>query len=243
MKKLTLKYLIILFVFEILIGILKLTAPLFVQTIELDHVFVLVRAIIFIYLLKECYILRVNFKSILIVVVSYIIVLDFIQVGLGTIFINFCSPENNYDQANLSNLLSNACSFPTSLNLLYYFEIPFIFLKQFFQTYNYGYLVNCFLSPYILYLFLFYKFCLFHLFQQNNKNPYLSFIPIVNKIILLQLCQLPRYWIFFLVIPFVRLFFLFKINKRLIEIQHIENTKPIFLTLFPVVFYGELTFK
>jgi hypothetical protein len=243
MKKLVLKYLIILFVFEILVDVLKLTTPLFVQTMELANVFVVVHATIFLCLLKECYNLKVKFKSVLIVVLSYIMVLDLIRVGLGNIFINFCTLENNYNQANLSNLFSSTCSFSTSLNLLYYFEIPFIFLKQFFLTYNFGDLINCFLSPYVLYLFLFYKFCLFSLFKQNNKNPYWSFVPIVNKLILLQLCQLPKHWIIFLLIPFIRLIFLYKINKRLIEVQHVENVKPVVLTLLPAVFYGKLIFK
>ncbi|WP_374725214.1 DUF5684 domain-containing protein [Flavobacterium arsenatis] len=138
---------------------------------------------------------------------------------------------------------NNDCPFVTQFSFLFYIEYPVFCIKQFFSTNEFSYFWGLLFSPYVFYFFLFFKFSLFKVFEENNRNPYLSFIPVVNNITILKICKLPVSWIFILFIPFVRLFWFYKINKRLCEIHNTNQSNAIWMTLIPPIFYAKLVYK
>lgn len=248
LKHTIIKFLIILITFELIIDILKLIIPSQIQYFEFPYVFEVVHAIFFILLLKELYKHKVKFGFVLLIVLAFPILIQIIQVFLGNIFIHFCpqqtSDSGNQGLAGLLNVMqNNNCPYPIQFDFFPYIESPVFWIKKMFSTYEFSYFLGFFFSPYIFYFFLFFKFCFFMIFKENDRNPYLSLIPIVNNIIILKICKLPISWIFILFIPFVRLFWFYKINKRLCEIQNINQSNSILMTLIPSIFYGKLVFK
>ncbi|MGI9652095.1 hypothetical protein [Chryseobacterium sp. RLHN22] len=248
LKNTIIKFLTILLIFELLIDILKLVIPAQIQYLEFSYVFTIVRAIFFILLLKELYKQKIKFGFILLTVLLFPIFIQIIQIILGNIFIHFCPQQiSDSDFQGLAGLLNetqtNNCPYPTRFDFFPYIEFPIFCIKQIFSDKEFSYFMGLFFSPYIFYFFLFFKFCLFMVFKENSRNPYLSFIPIVNNMMILKICKLPVSWIFFLFIPFVRLFWFFKINKRLSELQNINPSIAIWMTLIPPIFYGKLVFK
>ncbi|OWP83003.1 hypothetical protein BWK59_12840 [Flavobacterium davisii] len=199
-------------------------------------------------MLDELYKNKVKFNFILLTVLLYPIFIQIIQIILGNIFIQFCpqvaSQSNNEGLISLLNeVQSNNYPYPTQFNFFSYIEFPILCLEQIFFYKEFSFFIGFIFSPYILYFFLFYKFCLFRVFQENGKNPFTSLIPIGNDIQLLNICKLPISGIFILLIPFVRLFLIYKINKQLCKIQHINKSNAILMTLLRPIFYGKLIFK
>lgn len=242
------KFLIIVLIFELIIDILKLVIPAQIQYLEFSYVFTIVRAIFFILLLKELYKHKMKFGFIFLSVLLFPIFIQIIQIILGNIFIHFCpqvpTESNNQGLTGLLNeMQNNNCSYPTQFDFFPYIEFPVFCLKQILSNKEYSYFIGLLFSPYIFYFFLFFRYCLFMLFKENDRNPFLSFIPILNDITLLKICKMPVTWIFILLIPFVRLLGLYKINNRLCEIQDINNSNAIWMTLLRPIFYGKLIFK
>ena len=247
-KNTIIKFLIILIAFELIIDILKLIIPAQIQSLQLSNVLIVIQALFFILLLEDLYKNKAKFGFTLLAVVAFPIIIQSIQVGLGNIFIHFCPEQTNVsNEQGLTGLINmfvnNNCPFPTTFDFYSYIEYPVFCIKQFFSTSEFAYFWGFLFSPYVVYFFLFFKFSLFKLFKENNKIPYLSLIPIVNNVTLLKICKFPASWIFILLIPFVRLFWLYKINKRLCEIQNINSSNAIWMTLFPLILYGKLVFK
>lgn len=248
LKKTITKFLIILLTFELIIDILKLVIPAQIQNLEFSYVLTIVRAIFFILLLKELYKQKIKFGFVLLTVLLFPISVQIIQIILGNIFIHFCpqivSEGNNQGLTGLLNeMQNNDCPYPTQFDFLSYIDFPILCLEQIFCNKEFSYFIGLFFSPYILYFYLFFKFCLFMLFKENSRNPFLSFIPIMNNIELLKICKLPIIWISILLIPFIRLFWIYKINKQLCEIQDINNSNAIWMTLLRPIFFGKLIFN
>lgn len=233
---------------ELVLDVLKLLAPSMIPYFANAQFFTIFRSIIFILLLNDIYKSKGTFGFALLVVFVFPILIQLIQVCLGNIFIHFCPQQtNNTVETGLLGLLKvfedNSCPFSTRFQLFSYIESPVYDIKQFFLTARIPFLFNFLFSPYIFYFILFFKFCLFKLFLRNNMNPYLSLIPIVNKILLLKICKLPVHWIWILLIPFVRLFWMYKINRRLCDMQNKNKSNAIWATLIPHIFYGKFVFK
>jgi hypothetical protein len=248
LKNAVIKFLIILIAFELILDILKLVIPSPIQYVESYYIFIIARAVFFILLLKDLYKNKAKFLFALLAVLAFPIVIQIIQVGLGNVFIHFCPQQtsNNGKQGIISllNLFGDtSCSFQTQFYFFSYIEQPIFYIKQFYATHEFSYFWSFLFCPYIFYPFFFFKFCLFALFKANKRNPYLSLIPVVNNLTILKICRLPVYWIFILLIPFVRLFWFYHINKRLCELQCISESNAIWMTLLPSIFYGKLIFK
>ncbi|MCO6163866.1 hypothetical protein [Flavobacterium sp. NRK F7] len=246
LQKILLKFLLIFISFELLLDILKLIIPATILELEFSYILLLVRLILFIFLLKELYLTKVKYSFVLLVVLMYPILIQFIQFGLGSIFIHFCSQEtNNANENGLINLVNQMtnCPFPTTLNFYYLFEAPIYCIKDFFENYTFSSLSGFIFSPYIISFIVFFKFSLFMIFKENHKNPYLSLLPVIDFIIILRICKLPIYWIFILMIPILRLFWFYQINKELCQIQKVNASNSIWMTLLPTVFYGKLVYK
>lgn len=248
LKLIALKYLAILVLIELLLDILVLASGQAASFSINPWVFFLVRPVVFVLLLIDLYKSKATFGVAALTLLFYPIFIQLIQVGLGNIFIHFCPQQAGHSgQTGLLRLISEfeskSCFFPTRFQLSFYIENPVSFLKRFFATYRLCYLWQFLFSPYVVYLFLFFKFCLFKLFGQNSKNPYLALIPVVNKVVLLDICKLPATWIWILLVPFVRLFWLYKINRRLCRVYGVNESNAIGATVLPSVFYGIFVFR
>lgn len=248
LKNTIIKYLLILVSFELVLHVLKLIIPVQVQQIESFEILRIIRAIIFIFLLKDLYKCKIEFVQALLTVIAFPLVLQLIQVCFGNIFINFCPAEVSKPLVPgilglLNEFKGNNCNYITRFSFFPFLEHPLYCLKMFLVSFEFRYLWDFFLCPLVFYFFLFFKFCLFKVFERNSENPYLSLVPVVNDITLLKICQFPVYWIFALLIPFVRLLPYYKINKRLCEIESVSQSNAIWITLLPYVFFGKLLVK
>ena len=248
LKNTIIKFVITLTAFEVILNILKLIIPSPIQYLEFSYVFTAIRAVFFILLLKDLYKHKFKFGYVVLTVLVFPILIQIIQVCLGNIFIHFC-PQQTSDSGGqgliglLNEMQNNSCPYPTRFDFFPYIRFPIFCIKQIFSDKEFSYFIGLFFSPYVFYFFLSFKFCLFMLFKENGRNPYLSFIPIVNNITILKICKLPVSWIFILFIPLVRLFWFFKINKRLCELQNVNPSNAIWMTVIPSIFYGKLVFK
>jgi hypothetical protein len=248
LKHTAIKYLVILTTFELVLDILTLLIPSQIQRPGYSGFLVIARAVIFILLLNDLYKGKAKFAVAVFAFLAFPVLTQIIQVCLGNIFIHFCPQQiSDNGKKSLLSLFSKfegkKCHFPVKFYFFPYIEYLFFCIKRFFATRDFGFLWGFLFSPYIIYLFLFFRFCLFKVFEKNNRNPYLSLVPVVNSIILLKTCRLPVYLILILLIPFVRLFYFYRINKQLCEIQNLNKSNAIWMTVFPQIFYGKLVFR
>jgi len=242
LKTILVKYFLILVILQIIINliqILKLNFILPIGNLSYSIIYVL----IFIFLMNKLHQIESRFLTVILILLMYPILILFINFILGNIFIQFCNDVTDQSFDGILNLFENSCNFTTRFDLLQFIWDPYSAFNLIFFEGQFSFIGNLALSPYILYPSVFYVFILFKYFKLKKINPYQSFIPILNKLQILKICNLPLIWIFILLIPFIRLFWLYKINSKLNQIESINNSNTIWMTLFPSYFYGKLIFK
>ena len=74
-------------------------------------------------------------------------------------------------------------------------------------------------------------------FKKANRNGVSALIPFYNLIILLEICNLPKMYFAFLLIPFVNLIYFYKITQVLAELFKKDKSFGIGLFFLPVIYY------
>ncbi len=80
-------------------------------------------------------------------------------------------------------------------------------------------------------------------FRKANRNGITALIPFYNLIILLEICNLPKMYFAFLLIPGVNLFFFYKVEQVLATLFKKDKKFGIGLFLLPIVYYPILGFS
>jgi hypothetical protein len=80
-------------------------------------------------------------------------------------------------------------------------------------------------------------------FKKANRNGITALIPFYNLIILLEICNLPKMYFAFLLIPVVNLYFFYKVEQVLAKLFKKEKMFGIGLFVLPIVYYTILGFS
>lgn len=80
-------------------------------------------------------------------------------------------------------------------------------------------------------------------YKKANRNPITAWIPLYNIIVLLEICNLPTAYLFFMLIPGVNIYFTYKLSLAIAKVYNKESKFGLGLFLLPFVFYPILGFS
>lgn len=103
-------------------------------------------------------------------------------------------------------------------------------------------IILIFTNKMFLLLTTFYFYSLSVIFKNYNKNPWISFVPVLNNLTLLEITKKSKFWIILLYIPFLRFIPKYYINKQLANKYKKSNAFVIGMTLIPWNNYGVIAF-
>lgn len=95
----------------------------------------------------------------------------------------------------------------------------------------------------LLIVYITVKVCLYFLFKRAKTPPYKALIPIYTTAVLVDLLNMKRRVFYLCLIPFVNLFYYYKIYQELLEGFGQEKKEAIWYVLIPMYKFPELVFK
>ena len=231
------KYLIVLFLLQLVIDLIQ-----YFEIIERFSIFRELNLLyipIIILLLNDFRRSNSSFKTTVWTIVALPFIVSWIGGLLGLTFREMCG--ESYTSSH--NFMMAKCSFNVTFNPIRIMSFELmgfeLYQRNLFLLSSY----NLFLSPFFLFPLTYFIYVLFHFFKQKQINPFWSFVPFFHKIKLLKISDLPWTWIFIFMIPIVGLFWMYKMNKIIVQKEGIPESYAIWMTIAPHFFYGRLLFK
>ncbi|MBV7440152.1 hypothetical protein KRX57_01835 [Weeksellaceae bacterium TAE3-ERU29] len=187
---------------------------------------------------------KYSFNELLISVLAFIII-DYCLVYFNYLIFYYLNntihsvPEI---ESGLFSDLYNAFPKPDFLIIESLVWFPFYDLLSALKAFDFkSFVLALFYFNIILATIVIYYYSLVKLFEQFNRKGFYAIIPIKNDLVLLELANKPTWWIFPLLVPFVRLVPKYLINVELAKKFNKENLFALGMTILPWFFYGKLS--
>lgn len=98
-----------------------------------------------------------------------------------------------------------------------------------------------FLVYFIIYLTV--KVCLSKLFKVFKQKSWKAYVPIYNKLVLVNVLDLKKMVFYMTLVPFVRFYYFYVIIKRMLEVFEFDQKDALMFLLVPMYKFPELIYK
>ena len=253
MKKKLLFYFIILIIPSILINV-NILDSLYPEVIFkswfklLMNILFVIHILMVIGIIYELYKAKKNYKFVILIIFILTILPYHLEFLTTNIYFNFFAPEVKLEIERIySGMPRNGI-----MELVHEFPSPFDYspvqriiinpLQRFYFLLENKNIFQMFIFLLRHEFFLLICFCKVILFKRPNLSMILSVIFPINYMLLIDKYQLSKTWKYLLVIPFVNIYFMYKINKEITKEYNLSNGNSLGMVLLPFIYYPKIVF-